>query len=177
MVEYWSEKQHSQKRAFSGSQMGRKQSFQSLLPRIQDDYLQRNEDIIFAELIKENGYKYGRISGTFHYHQIMNRRGDKEPKFNKIKIEKEADPDWEFKIAEMQVKGIVKYLQPKPYLINMVNNNILKLLNNDSFLWNDFKKWVKKTNPCWEKYISRKKYWLTKIASKVKPIIKKIYEH
>jgi hypothetical protein len=59
----------------------------------------------------------------------------------------------------------------------MVNNNILKLLNNDSFLWNDFKKWVKKTNPCWEKYISRKKYWLTKIASKVKPIIKKIYEH
>lgn len=163
LVELWLENKHKKERAYSGSQMGRTDAFKNILAKIDDDYLYRNEDIIFHELILHEGYKYGRISNTFHYHQIMNRRGDKEPKFKKVVVEKELDRDWEIKMLRMQARGIIKYLQPKPYLVNNINNITIKLDNLKAFDWTEFKQWVKETNPIWLKYIRKKGSWKQRI--------------
>ncbi len=140
-------------RAYSGSQMGRKKAFENIIPIIEDGYLQNNEDIIFQELIKKEGYNYGRVFETHNYHQIMNKRGEKEPKYKKLIIEREAPKEWEVKIHEVQARGIIKYCKPKPHLIKVVkiSINILKGLN--SFNEEDFIEWVKNTNNVWLKYI------------------------
>ena len=111
-------------RPYSGSQMGRKKAFEKIIKKIDDDFLYRNEDIILGELIQEEGFKYGSISDTFHYHQIMNKKGEKEPKFDKIKIKRIPDRLWEIRVFNMQARGIIKYLKPKPYLIKSVESSL-----------------------------------------------------
>ncbi len=173
LVEFWSENQHKQERAFSGSQMGRTKAFKNIIPKIDDDYLQRNEDIIFHELILQEGYKYGRVSDCFHYHQMMNKKGEMEPKFKRIIIEKEKDKKWEEKISNMQARGIIKYLIPKQYLINIVNNSIYALYNLGVLDWQEFRDWTKKTNTIWLKYIKKKDFWKQRMVQFVKKIYRK----
>ena len=170
-------------RAYSGSQMGRKEAFKNIIPIIEDGYLQNNEDIIFKELILKEGYKYGRVLETKHYHQVMNK-GEKEPKYKHVKIERYQTKEWKEKIYKIQVRGIIKYCEPKSYLIPRVNDplNILKkydALNKDEFI-----KWVKKTNKIWLKYLDLKEKEPTptfiqkiyyKLRPKLNPLIKKIF--
>ncbi len=163
LLEYFDPNLKNTKRALSGSQMGRKKAFENIIPKINDDYLQRNEDIIFHELILQEGYKYGRIFDTFHYHQIMNKRGEMEPDIKKISIKRFRDKEWEKKIYTMQAKGIIKYLNPKPYLISIVNNSLSKLLDYNELNINQFKKWVYKTNKIWLNYINLEKSLLEKL--------------
>lgn len=173
LVEFWSEEQQKQERAYSGSQIGRTAAFKNILPKIDDDYLYRNEDIIFSELIKEEGFKYGRVNNTFHYHQVMNRRGEKEPKFKKVMIEKERDKKWEERMFNMQARGIIKYLKPKKYLIKAVNDSIYNYYNLGILEWKEFKNWTKKTNPIWLKYIHRK----SSIRQRIARFARKIYKY
>src|SRR5205807_340309 len=60
-------------RAFSGSQMGRKSAFEKVTSAIDDDYLYRNEDIILATLVARAGFRYGKATDTFHFHQVMHK--------------------------------------------------------------------------------------------------------
>lgn len=173
LFEYSAESQNTAKRPFSGSQMGRTEAFKNILPKIDDDYLQRNEDIIFGGLIEAEGFKYGRVADTYHYHQLMNKRGEKEPKLKKIAIEKESDTAWEIKISEMQIKGIIKYLPPKKYLIKGVNGHIAILLRHKALDWSEFKEWVKRTNPAWLDKINKKTYYRQAATETIKKILKK----
>lgn len=155
LVEYNAHNQNIAKRPYSGSQMGKTEAFKNI--KVDDDYLYRNEDIIFSELIESEGFKYGRIPDTFHYHQLIDKRGEKEPKFSKIIIEKERNPEWEKRTLNMQARGIIKYLQPKKqYLIDSINKLIPILEDLGGLDWLEFKKWVKETNPVWLKYIRKK---------------------
>lgn len=143
-------------RAYSGGQMGRKEAFKKIIPKIDDDYLYRNEDIILKELIKQEGFKYGRVLETYYYHQFMKKKGEKDPKFKIVDIRLLHDKQREIDTYLMQLKGIIKYSRPKPYLIPQVNDplNILKsynALNRDEFI-----KWVKKTNKIWLEYLDLK---------------------
>ena len=139
-------------RAYSGAQMGRKKAFKNICPIIEDGYLQNNEDIIFQELILKEGYKYGRVLETKYYHQIMNK-GEKEPKYKSIIIEKETSNDWKRKIYTVQAKGIIKYCKPKKHLIRAVNIS-LNILNKQGELnINEFLNWVNGNNKIWLKYI------------------------
>lgn len=154
-------------RALSGSQMGRKKAFENIISKIEDDYLLRNEDIIFHELILDEGFKYGRIFDTFHYHQIMNKKGEREPKIEKISVQRAHNKEWEIKIYTMQAKGIIKYLTPKPYLVKNVNTAISRLLALKVLDINEFNKWVYKTNKIWIKYIKTE----DSIFKKIKKLI------
>lgn len=168
-------------RAFSGSQMGRKEAFKNILPKIDDDYLYRNEDLIFHELILSEGYRYGRIFDTFHYHQIMTKKGEKEGDIKSVDIIREKNIESERKTYIMQVKGIIKYLQPKPYLIKEVNDPLNILKSWDTLNIEEFIKWVKKNNINWLKYLDLKEkepptiiqkiYY--KLREKLYPLIKK----
>jgi len=139
-------------RALSGSQMGRKKAFEKIIPIIDDDYLYRNEDIIFAELIKSNGYKYGHVLDTYHYHQLIEKKGSREAKL-KISIGRKREKEYDTRTYLMQAKGIIKYLYPKPYLINNVNFSLKLLRNYYNINFDDFPKWVKKENKIWLKFI------------------------
>ena len=167
-------------RSYSGSQIGKTTIFRDIIPKIDDDYLYRNEDIILQELILLNGYKWGRISNTYHYHQVMNRRGKKEPEFNKVTIEKFTDQQWEIRTHIMQLKGIIKYLKPKPHLIKSVNININLLRKYNALNIGELKSWVLKTNKEWYKYIEFNQplfYRVLKvIQTYINRMFKKIYD-
>lgn len=162
LVEYENENQNEAGRALSGSQMGRTEAFDGKLDEIDDDYLQRNEDIVFSELIDRDG-SYGRVADTFHYHQVMEREdpqssfGEDEPQVTQVTIDKERAPEWERKVAEMQAKGIIKYTSPKPYLVNIVGGAIYELMQLDAFDEAEFKTWVENEDPEWAAALSYKK--------------------
>ena len=160
-------------RAYSGSQMGRTKAFENIIGKIKDDYLQRNEDIIFKELILAEGFNYGQIFDTFHYHQIMNKRGDMEPKFEKIYLKKVFDKQWEIRMIIMQAKGIIKYLKPKKYLIKNVNISIKMLKKHNALNVKEFRIWVKNTNKIWLKYINFGDSPWIKLCDKIISMIKK----
>lgn len=172
LFEYWIDRQNKADRAFSGSQMGRKDAFKNVVSQIDDDYLQRNEDIILAELIKAQGLKYGRVNDTFHYHQTMNKKGELEPNIKEVDIKKESDPTWEARIFDMQYKGLIKYLNPQKYLAMNANNAIYQSRKLNSTNWKTVKKWTKKTNKHWIPYLDR----FYGIKSKLKRILEIILE-
>ena len=163
-------------RAFSGSQMCRKEAFKNIIPKIEDNYLYRNEDIIFDELIRAEGYKYGRIFDTYHHHQSMKRKGMKQPKIYNIIIHQQKDINNVLRTANMQARGIIKYLKPKPYLISQVYNSLMKLKSYNALNTNEFMAWVKKNNEEWLKYIKIEKSFHIKIYEKLVSLINIIFK-
>ena len=162
-------------RALSGSQMGRKKAFDKIIPIIEDDFLQRNEDIIFAELIKSHGHKYGRVLDTFHYHQIMDKKGNKEPNL-KVSLVRTVDKEFGIRINTMQVRGIVKYLYPKPYLVNNVKHSLKDLYDLYNIDLDGFRKWVKKENKIWLKFIKTKYSFHQKILKILLKLSRRLYK-
>lgn len=82
-------------RSFSGLQIIRKDAIISLIDRLDDDYLYRNEDIIFQAECLNNNYTYEK-TWAMHVHQNMN----KEWTYNKEIT------------YMMQFRGLVKYTKP-----------------------------------------------------------------
>ena len=169
------------KRSYSGGQMGKKDIFKGIIPKINDDYLYRNEDIIFKELIEQEGFKYGRVLETHYYHQVMNKKGENEPEFERVDIRWFRDKQWKIDTFLKQVKGIIKYSRPKPYLINDVNIPLKILIKYDALNIVEFKEWVKNTNIVWLKYLDlqgtrrtlfQKIYY--KLQEKLHPLINKL---
>lgn len=99
-------------RPLSGSQFGRKQAFEDILLSIDDDFLYRQEDIIFADVLKQAGFKYGCVEETYHWHQLTNKRGELEPKYKSISAEKFTDTAWEVETWTKHLKGLIKYSIP-----------------------------------------------------------------
>ncbi|MHA1979218.1 MAG: glycosyltransferase [Candidatus Hodarchaeales archaeon] len=156
----WGGEEITSERAYSGSQFGKTKVLQEKLSVIDDDYLYRNEDIIISELIdKEN---YSRHHETFHYHQILSKQGAEEPSINVTPtITRSSDPEWEKWVFEWQWKGIVKYCDPKPYLVENVKASMNVLRELKVFNSLEAKEWVQKTNPKWIPYIKKNKlrFW------------------
>ena len=182
----WEEKARRKvERPYSGSQMGRTGAFKNIIPKIDDDFLYRNEDIILKELIEAEGFRYGRASDVYFYHQVMNKKGETEPDFESVTLRKEPDKKWETETFAMQVKGIIKYLKPKEYLLREVNTGIAMLLKYDAFNWQEFEQWIREVNPVWLEYVSKKKFeqwvregvpfWM-KYISKIESIRSKIFK-
>jgi len=162
-------------RAFSGAQMGKKSFFDIFIKHVEDDYLQRNEDIILAEMVEKHGGKYGKVHSTYHYHQVMDRKDKKEPKFESVSIKKKADKDWEIRIFEMQYKGIIKYLPPsKTYLINEVNNSLEVLADHGVLRGVNVIQWVEKVNPLWLPYV-RKGLFIIKLRRNLRSVYRWLF--
>lgn len=141
------------KRAYSGSQMGRKKVFENIIPIIEDGLIQNNEDIIFQELVLKEGYKYGRVLDTMHYHQVMNKRGEKEPKYKSVDISRDYTQEWKEKIYNIQAKGIIKYCEPHAHLLSYVNDPLLLLQRIGALNKVEFLEWVRKTDKKWLNYL------------------------
>jgi hypothetical protein len=153
LVDFPLHTQNRNDRSYSGSQMGKKSVFEEILPIIQDDYLYRNEDIIFSELIKQKGYRFGKVQDTYHHHQLMNKQGEKEPKFDNVIIRREKDHIWELETYRKQIMGIVKYLKPNPRLIHYIRNALYQIEKKDKKLARTIEKWINQHTPEWSDHI------------------------
>lgn len=128
-------------RAFSGFQIFQKKAVQSLLDRMEDDYVQRNEDLIFQYECLINGYNYWKTMGI-HIHQNIKTR-------------------WRFSLEKsniIQVKGLIKYTEPLHRITLEPCLNALSDLKNKGLI-NIYKiiKFCNKLN---------KKYWKRLILKK-----------
>lgn len=148
-------------RALSGGQIGKTASFAKVLPKIDDDYLYRNEDIIFAELIKETGAKYGR-SEALLYHEIMNKRSQWRRTIMKLDISVDKSREEEIREYDMQARGLIKYLPPNDQSKPGTLASIQKLIELNHLDLEKFKEWVKTTpyGDQWLKVIDSKSYSL-----------------
>lgn len=86
---------HSTLRPYSGFQLIRKKAIEPLLDKIEDDFVYRNEDIIFQSECLKNGFEYVKSWGL-HVHQVLHSNWTHD--YQKTHL--------------MQVKGIIKYTQP-----------------------------------------------------------------
>ena len=87
-------------RSFSGLQLIQRKAIMSLVERLDDDFLYRNEDMIFQAECVKNKYRYCK-TWAMHIHQITNRQWtyDKEAAYR------------------MQYRGFIKYTDPNELTI------------------------------------------------------------
>lgn len=147
-------------RPYAGSQMGRREAFIKGLGRIDDDYVYRQEDFVFADLISKEGFKEGRIEDTFHYHQVMHKPSKWGRTIKHISVDVEINRDEEIRTYMTQVKGIIKYLDPTTDQIDCVKINLIKLMDIENINWPEFRGWIAETNQAWLPYT---KYWRIKM--------------
>lgn len=165
-------------RPWAGSQMGLKKAFVDGLTRIDDDYVYRQEDFVFAEIVKKAGFREGKITDTFHYHQTIRKPSPWERKVKSVDFQLEIGKEEEARAAMMQIKGLVKYLDPDPGFVSGIVTNMDRLEEMQEMKWPQFLAWVQETNPAWFPLISRearKRYWrafLRSALTTVKKLVK-----
>lgn len=142
-------------RPFSGAQLGRTSTFFGFLPKIEDDYLYRNEDIVLAELLKDAGGKYSRVYDVFHYHQEMAKPSPWERRVESVKFAWQMDKAEQERAYTMQIKGLVKYLKPRDDMpldhYDMLNAfRGLEQINADQAkaIW----RWIALQDPAWARW-------------------------
>ena len=158
-------------RPYAGSQMGRKIAFEEGIKRIDDDYVYRQEDFVFADIVETAGFKIGAIEDTFHYHQLIKKPSPWERKITTVSVSAETTKEEKIRTSMTQVKGIIKYLKPSSYLSLWVANETANLFNMDAITWPELKGWIAQTNPCWLGYLSIRKIKLIMMVRKIKKII------
>lgn len=171
MVEYSGE---YGERPWAGSQMGRKRVFEAGLRRIDDDYVYRQEDFVFSDIVKRGGGKEGRVTNTFHYHQTMRKPTPWSRKVRSVQIDVEMSREEEARACMMQGKGIVKYLQPDGHwVINDAVASVHHLLEMGELDWKEFEQWVRKTNPVWLPYL-RKGLFTMRLKDRLRSLLRSV---
>jgi hypothetical protein len=139
-------------RPYAGTQMGRKKAFLEGLERIEDDYVYRQEDWVFARIVEDSGYRHGRIEDTFHWHQMMPRHYSDSRRvrtFTRVKIDAAMTREEEVYTADTQLRGTVKYLRPDFNQVSGARQNLLDLQKLGAIDLDEFYGWVERTNPDW----------------------------
>jgi hypothetical protein len=137
-------------RPWAGSQMGRKAAFEPHLSRVDDDFVYRQEDFVFSDIVKRGGFTEGKVTDTFHYHQTMRKPTPWSRTVKAVRIDVEMSRDEEIRTYLTQGKGIVKYLEPDgPWVINDAVNSAERLIELGVVTWPEYERWVANTNPRW----------------------------
>jgi hypothetical protein len=147
---------HHPHRPYAGSQMGRKAAFVGGLDRIDDDYVYRQEDFVFARIVEDGQFRHGKVEDTFHYHQVMPLlfgSGERVRKLKSVDFSVETTDAEELHAAETQLRGTIKYLRPTLFQIRAVEANVRALARLGKFDPDEFVGWVRRTNPEWLAHI------------------------
>jgi len=132
-------------RSFSGFQLFRKEAVIDIIERIEDDYVYRNEDIIFQNACEVAGFEFRKVWSIHHHYATINMKWTPQG---------EETPDAKKLTYDMQAKGIVKYCTP---------NDVTKRAWRDGFggcireseadIFDFLDNFVSKINPEWEEAI------------------------
>jgi hypothetical protein len=133
--------------------MGRKAAFMQGLPEIDDDYVYRQEDFVLRNVVEKHGFKSGNIEDIFHFHQVMHKISPWARKLSSVSIKVEWTREEEVRASIMQIKGIVKYLEPSPALAGEVETQLRRLLELNAITQAEFDQWVLQTKPAWKPWI------------------------
>lgn len=146
-------------RPYAGSQMGRKAAFREI-SKIDDDYVYRQEDFVLAQLVEQAGGKEGRIEDTFHYHQVTHKESPWARKIKSVSFAMEWSKAEELRQAMTQVKGIIKYLDPRKLSPSMIYQavvlNVLNLIKRGELTWDEITEFIETNQPSWAKYVNRR---------------------
>ena len=136
-------------RSFSGFQLIRKESIWDIVEKIEDDYVYRNEDIIFQNACTKNGFRYEKALSALHVHtcSMVNQKWTPQGEYT-------TDEETIAETFDMQIKGIVKYCTP---------DEITRVAWRDAFgvafqkcgvdLFEFIEEFVMKVNPIWREAI------------------------
>jgi glycosyltransferase involved in cell wall biosynthesis len=153
-------------RPHAGSQMGRKAAFSPGLREIDDDYVYRQEDFVLRNLVEKHGFKSGNVEDIFHFHQVMHKFSPWARKVSSVTVKVEWSREEEVRASMMQIKGIIKYLDPSPALVSEVEVHLRKLLALNAITKSEFDQWVADTKPAWSQRI---KPWRVYLLSALEP--------
>ena len=174
-----------ERRPYAGTQIGRKQAFVEGLKSIDDDYVYRQEDFVFASIVENGGYKHGFVEDTFHYHQMMRKESPWAREIKKVTIEVEWSPEEKDRAEISQAKGIVKYLHPTSLHKLWLSSILMGLCERNAIDITEFDKWAVGVNPLWhgnmntslikeiiarqrrKQYISEKKLMVKKLVKQL----------
>lgn len=146
----------TKKRPFAGSQIGRKSAFTPYLNEIEDDFVYRQEDYVWQNVVEKGGFKMGYVDEVFHYHQQIHKDSPWARKVKRVTVEMDWSPEELVRASTMQVYGTVKYVKPTNYLAAWISLDLAQLIELKKINWPEFKKWTGETNPAWQPYL---KYW------------------
>ncbi len=129
---------------------------------VDDDYMWRATDVLLRQVVEKDGYKFGKVTTTYHYHHTTdNSQYESDPEkrgsrlvFTEPKMEILDQANWQKRIDDLR-KAYVKYIDPEyiyPHNDFGIRTSIMKLNP----------EWVKKTNIKWYKLI----YGVNKNAKK-----------
>jgi len=125
------QREYPSSRPLSGSQMGDTKFFLECTEHVDDDFLFRNEDLVFADLVDKNGGDYKIINQTHHFHQIGFDRINENIKPNSRLAYSRIPSQNDVVLFKCQVQGILKYTRKKDWY--MTENLIYALVVLKSF--------------------------------------------
>jgi hypothetical protein len=163
------------RRPYAGSQMGRKQAFIVGIGAIEDDFVYRQEDLVLLDVIERHGFRHGFVDDVFHYHQVMRKESPWARQLISVRVSVEWSREEEIRAANMQVKGIIKYLRPSLALAIEVETQLLRLIQLKETTISEFMTWMKATNLDWVGWIKPWRIRLMGISIETKPFIRRLY--
>ena len=116
---------------------------------LDDDYMWRATDILMRQVAEKEGYKFGKVPTTFHYHHTTDNpmyESDAEKRgsqlvFEEPRMEILDQENWEKRLDDFR-RAVVKYIDPEYIYPRNEEELLLTLLKLDI-------EWVKKTNVKW----------------------------
>ena len=170
-------------RPYAGSQIGRKAAFFEGLSRIDDDYVYRQEDFVFSDIISRGGGIEGKIDDIFHYHQTIKKDSPVwNPRNVKVKISQDLSNEENLRVWDAQFRGIIKYLQPTTqWAISGAGYGAYTLIKLNAMTRVDLYAWVEQVNPIWLPFVKRqllKQRILNgsnSLLTQLKPIVRRLF--
>lgn len=163
------------RRPYAGTQMGRKEAFMSGIGAIEDDYVYRQEDLVLLDVMESHGYRHGFVEDMFHYHQVMHKESPWARKLVSVKVAVEWSREEEIRAADMQVKGIIKYLRPSLALAIEVETQLLRLIQLEATTLGEFSAWMRTANPEWAAWIKPWRIRMMNLSASFRPLVRKFY--
>lgn len=163
------------RRPYAGTQMGRKAAFMPGICSIDDDYVYRQEDLVLLDVIERHGFRHGFVEDMFHYHQVMHKDSPWARKLVSVKVAVEWSREEEIRAANMQVKGITKYLRPSLALAIEVETQLLRLIQLEAMTLDEFTVWLRSVNPEWLAWIKPWRIRLMSYSVRLRPLAHRLY--
>jgi glycosyltransferase involved in cell wall biosynthesis len=171
-------------RPYAGSQIGRKAVFSEGLGRIDDDYVYRQEDFVFSDIVSRGRGREGKIDDVFHYHQTIKKASPFwNPRNVKVKISQELSKEEELRVWDTQFRGIIKYLQPtSQWAISDAGHSAYTLIKMNVITRSDLYAWVEKVNPVWLPIVKQQLlkqrilHGTYRLISQLKPVVRKVFK-
>jgi glycosyltransferase involved in cell wall biosynthesis len=124
---------------------------------VDDDYMWRATDMLVRQVIEKDGYKFGKVSTTYHYHHTTDKpmyESDERKRgsglvFQEPKMEILDKANWRKRQGDFR-RAVVKYVDPDFIYPRKDTGLYLALLQLDM-------KWIRETNMKWYKVLSNYK--------------------